>query len=102
MKRTEQKENRKRVNSQSNSQKLPPLNKKANALDKPASLGAISHQDEGIVGLLSEYFIKNNFISTLDCFQRDCTEKGFKPNNKFIEAFKQEIMEVSYAFIVGF
>ena len=91
MKRNDQKENRKRVNSQSAIQKLPPLNKKNAVPDKPTNLGAISHQDEGIVGLLTEYFIKNNFITTLDSFQRECSEKGFKANNKFIEAFRQEM-----------
>ena len=72
------------MNSHQASQKLPPLNKKAVGNDKSPSLGNISHQDEGIVGLLSEYFIKNNFLSSLDSFQRECTDKGFKPNAKFI------------------
>lgn len=71
------------MNSQSTLQKLPPLNKKQLVNDKP-SLTNITHQDEGIIGLLYEYFIKNNFMDTLDSFQRDCYEKGFKPNNKFI------------------
>lgn len=44
MKKNDLKENRKRLNSQSALQKLPPLNKKQSINDKP-SLPNISHQD---------------------------------------------------------
>ena len=32
-------------------------------------------------------------MDTLDCFQKDC-EKGFKPNNKGVDSFKQEMIQV--------
>ena len=51
------------------------------------------------MALLSEYFIKNNFLITLDSLQRECSDKGFKPNNKYIESFRQEMVEVIIMFI---
>ena len=50
MRKNEQKENRKRLNSQAASQKLPPLNKRAP--QQQPNLSNISYQDEGLVGLL--------------------------------------------------
>jgi len=62
MKKTELKENKKRGSSEaSSSMKLPPVNSK-HTIASNLSLNALAQQEEGLISILHEYFIKNNYL----------------------------------------
>ncbi len=72
MKKPEQKENKRRGGSVITSgSKLPPVHSK-HALPQNLSMNPVSAQDEGLVSILHEYFMKNNYLETLDSFQKEC------------------------------
>lgn len=88
MRKNDFKENKKTNNNNNggSSTKLPPVNKKINQ-NQNVTLNTSNYQDQGLIGLMHEYFIKNNFFDTLDIFQRDCL-KGFKANTKPLDTIK--------------
>ena len=57
-------------------------------------MNAISQQEEGLVSILHEYFMKNNYLDTLDSFQRDCC-KAAKVPAKHQENIKKELLTVN-------
>lgn len=93
MKKTEQKENKKRGASETgSSSKLPPVNSKR-TLPQNLSLNSVSQQEEGLVSILHEYFMKNNYMETLESFQKDCC-KPLKVPVKNQESIKKDLLTV--------
>jgi len=56
-------------------------------------MNSVSQQEEGLVSILHEYFMKNNFMDTLDTFQKECC-KPTKTSVKNQEAMKKELLTV--------
>ena len=56
------------------STKLPPVNPKQ-TVPLNFALNSLSQQEESLVGVLHEYFMKNN-LETLESFQRDCCRQN--------------------------
>lgn len=93
MKRNDFKENKKRGASEvASSTKLPPVNSKQ-AVPANFTLNAVSQQDEGLISILHEYFIKNNYLETLESFQKDCC-KPMKLNSKNQDEIKKDLLTV--------
>lgn len=93
MKRNDFKENKKRGASEvASSTKLPPVNSKQ-AVPANFTLNAVSQQDEGLISILHEYFIKNNYLDTLESFQKDCC-KPMKLNSKNQDEIKKDLLTV--------
>ena len=65
MKKTEQKENKRRgASGTGSSSKLPPVHSKR-TMPQNLSMNSVSLQEEGLVSILHEYFMKNNYMDTL-------------------------------------
>jgi hypothetical protein len=63
------------------------------SLPQNLSLNSVSLQEEGLVSILHEYFMKNNFLDTLDSFQKECCRPTKAPP-KNQEAIKKELLAV--------
>ena len=63
MKRAEHKENKQKrgISEVGSSSKLPPVHSKHSVPANP-TLNSVSLQEEGLVSVLHEYFMKNNFM----------------------------------------
>ena len=59
------------------------------------SLNASSQQEEGLVSILHEYFMKNNYVETLEAFQRDCCRQ-VKPNMRTQDDLKKDLLAVDF------
>jgi hypothetical protein len=64
------------------------------AVQANLSLNASSQQEEGLVSILHEYFMKNNYIETLEAFQRDCCRQT-KPNARSQDDLKKDLLAVA-------
>lgn len=63
------------------------------AVQANLSLNAASQQEEGLISILHEYFMKSNYNETLEAFQRDCCRQTkAKPPSQ--EDLKKELLAV--------
>lgn len=94
MKKPEMKENKKRgVSEAGSSTKLPPVHTKHAMAQNNFSMNAVPAQEEGLVSILHEYFMKNNFMETLESFQKDVCKPTKQTRSH--EETKKELIAVT-------